>query len=78
MLVSEKNSYDKLSVLKNRHITLPTKVHLVKFMVFLVVMYGYDSWTIKKAEGERIHAFELIVLEKTKSLEQQGDQTSQS
>ena len=73
-----KNSYDKLSVLKNRHITLPTKFHLVKFMVFLVVMYGYDSWTIKKAEGERIHAFEFIVLEKKKSLEQQGDQTSQS
>ena len=41
-------------------------------------MYRYDSWTIKKADGERIHAFELTVLEKTKSLEQQGDQTSQS
>ena len=38
------------SILKSRHITLPTKVHLVKAMVFLVVMYGCDSWTVKKAE----------------------------
>ena len=38
------------SIVKSRDITLPTKVHLVKAMVFLVVMYGYDSWTIKKAE----------------------------
>ena len=47
------------SILKNRDITLPTKVHLVKAMVFLVVMYGCDSWTIKKAERRRINAFEL-------------------
>ena len=47
------------SILKNRDITLPTKVHLVKAMVFLVVMYGYESWTIKKAEHRRIDAFEL-------------------
>ena len=47
------------SILKNRDITLPTKVHLVKAMVFLVVMYGYKSWTIKKAEHRRIDAFEL-------------------
>ena len=40
-------------------LTLPTKVHLVKAMVFPVVMYGYESWTIKKAEGQRIDAFEL-------------------
>ena len=52
------------SILKNRDITLPTKVHLVKAMVFLVVMYGYKSWTIKKAEHQRIDAFELV-LEKT-------------
>ena len=38
------------SILKSRDITLPTKVHLVKVMVFLVVMYGYESWTVKKAE----------------------------
>ena len=47
------------SILKSRDITLTTKVHLVKAMVFLVVMYGCESWTIKKAECQRIHAFEL-------------------
>ena len=47
------------SVLKSRDITLPTKVHLVKAMVFPVVMYGCESWTIKKAECQRIDAFEL-------------------
>ena len=47
------------SILKSRDITLPTKVHLVKAMVFLVVMYGCESWTIKKAEHRRIDAFEL-------------------
>ena len=47
------------SILKSRDVTLPTKVCLVKAMVFLVVMYGYESWTIRKAEGGRIDAFEL-------------------
>ena len=47
------------SILKNREITLPTKVHLVKAMVFLIVMHGCESWTIKKAESQRIDAFEL-------------------
>ena len=47
------------SIFKSRDITLPTKVHLVKAMVFLVVMYGCESWTIKKAEHQRIDAFEL-------------------
>ena len=47
------------SILKSRDITLPTKVHLVKAMVFPVVMYGYESWTIRKAEHQRIGAFEL-------------------
>ena len=47
------------SILKSRGITLPTKAHLVKAMVFLVVTYGCESWTIKKAECQRIHAFEL-------------------
>ena len=46
------------SILKNRDITLPTKVHLVKAMVFPVVMYGCESWTVKKAEHQRIDAFE--------------------
>ena len=47
------------SILKSRDITLPTKVHLVKAMAFPVVMYGCESWTIKKAEHRRIDAFEL-------------------
>ena len=47
------------SILNNRDITLPTKVHLVKAMVFPVVMYGCESWTIKKVEYLRIDAFEL-------------------
>ena len=47
------------SILKSRDITLPTKVHLVKVMVFPVVMYGCESWTIKKVECRRIDAFEL-------------------
>ena len=47
------------SVLKSRDITLSTEVHLVKAMVFPVVTYGYESWTIKKAEHRRIDAFEL-------------------
>ena len=47
------------SILKSRDITLPTKVYLVKAMVFPVVMYGCDSWTVKKAERRRIDAFEL-------------------
>ena len=47
------------SILESRDITLPAKVHLVKAMVFLVVMYGCESWTIKKVECRRIDAFEL-------------------
>ena len=47
------------SILKSRHITLPTNVCLVKAMVFPVVMYGCESWTTKKAEHQRIDAFEL-------------------
>ena len=48
------------SILKSRDITLPTKVYLVKAMVFPVATYGYDSWTVKKAEHRRIDAFELL------------------
>ena len=48
------------SILKSRDITLPTKVHLVKAMVSPVVMYGWESWTIKKSECQRIDAFELL------------------
>ena len=52
------------SIFKSRDITLPTKVRVVKAMVFLVVVYGCESWTIKKAECRRLDAFELV-LEKT-------------
>ena len=53
------------SVLKSGDITLPTEVHLVKAMVFPVVMYGCEGWTVKKAERRKIDAFETMVLEKT-------------
>ena len=53
------------SIFKSRDITLPTKVRLVKAMVFPVAMYGCESWTVKKAECRRIDAFELWLLEKT-------------
>ena len=56
------------SILKSRDVTLPTKVHLVKAMVFTVVMYGYESWTIKKAECWRIDAFVLWCWRKLLSL----------
>ena len=60
MLASWKKGYDNLdSILKSRDITLPTKVHLVTATVFPVVMYGCESWTIKKAERWRIDTFEL-------------------
>ena len=52
------------SILKTRDISLPTKVHLIKAMVSQVVMYGCESWTVKKVEHQRIDAFELV-LEKT-------------
>ena len=53
------------SILKSRDITWPTKAHLVKAMVFPVVLHGCESWTTKKAEHQRIDAFELWCLEKT-------------
>ena len=59
MEVPWKKSYDKLSVLKSKDITLLTKVHTVKAMVFPVLMYGCESWTIKNTECWRIDAFEL-------------------
>ena len=55
------------SVLKSRDITLPTKVCLVKAMVLPVVMYGCESWTVKKAECQRIDAFELVLENKLKN-----------
>ena len=65
LLLGRKVMINLNSVLKSRDITLPTKVHLIKAMVFPVVMYGCERWTIKKAEHQRIDAFELWVLEKT-------------
>ena len=59
LLLGRKVMINLESILKSRDITLPTKVHLVKAMVFPVVMHGCESWTIKKAEHWRIHAFEL-------------------
>ena len=59
LLLGRKVMTNKDSILKNRDISLPTKVHLVKTMVFPVVMYECESWTTKKAERQRIDAFEL-------------------
>ena len=59
LLLERKAMSDLDSILKSRDVILPTKVHLVKVIVFPVVMYGYESWTIKKAEHRRIDAFEL-------------------
>ena len=59
LLLGRKAMNNLDSILKSRDMTLPTKVHLVKAMVFPVVMYGCESWTIKKAECQRIGTFEL-------------------
>ena len=59
LLLGRKTMTNLDSILKSRDITLPAKVHIVKAMVFPVVMYGCESWTIKKAERQRIDAFEL-------------------
>ena len=59
LLLGKKAMTNLHSILKNRDIILTTEVHLVKAMVFPVVMYGYESWTIKKAERQRIDTFEL-------------------
>ena len=59
LLLGRKITINLDSILKSRDITLPTKVHLVKAMVLPEVMYGYESWTVRKAERQRIDAFEL-------------------
>ena len=59
LLLGRKAMTNLESILRSRDITLPTKVHIVKAMVFPAVMYGYESWTVKKAECQRIDAFEL-------------------
>ena len=61
LLVGRKTMTNLDSILKSRDITLPTKIHLVKAVVFPVVMYGCETWTIKKAEHRRIDAFNCVV-----------------
>ena len=79
LLLGRKAMTNLDSVLKSRDITLLTKVHLVKAMVFPVVTYGRDSWTIKKAQRETVDAFELWCWRRLlRVLGQQGDQTSPS
>ena len=73
----KKNMINLDSVLRSRDITWLTKVCIVIAMVFPVVMYGYESWTIKKAERRRTDAFKLWCWRILQSLEQQGDKTSQ-
>ena len=58
LLLGRKAMTNLDSILKSRDVTLPTKVHLVKAMVFPVVMYGYESWTVKKVEHRKVDAFE--------------------
>ena len=80
LLLGRKAMTNLDSILKSRDITLPTKVHIVKAMVFPVIMYGCESWTIKKAECQRIDAFELWCWRRLlrEALGQQGDPTSPS
>ena len=80
MFVPWKTSYDKVdSILKSRDITLQTKIRLVKAMIFPVVIYGCESWTINKAEPQRIDAFELWCWRRLlRVLWTTGDQTNQS
>ena len=79
LLLGRKAMTNLDSILKSREITLPTKVHLVKALVFPVVMYGCKIWTIKKAECQRIDAFELWCRRRLLRVPwTQGDPTSQS
>ena len=79
LLLGRKTMTNLDSVLKSIDITLLTKVHIVKAMVFPVVMYGCENWTIKKAECQRIDAFELRCLRRLLRVPwTAGDQTSQS
>ena len=77
LLLRRKAMTNLISILKSRDITLPTKVRLVKAMVFWVVMYGCESWTIRKAEHQRIDAFELWCWNRLLRV-LKGDQTNQS
>ena len=78
LLLGRKTMTNLESILKSRDVILLTKVHIVKAMVFPVVKYGCESWTIKKAECQRVDAFELWCWRRLKSLGLQEDQTHQS
>ena len=78
LLLGRKAMTNLDSILKSRDITLPTKVHLVKAIVFPVVMYGCECWTIKKGEHQRIDAFELCCWRRLLRVSWTKDQTSQS
>ena len=65
LLLGRKGMINLDSILKSRDITLPTNIHVIKAKIFPVVMYGCESWTIRKAEHQRVDAFKLWVLEKT-------------
>ena len=82
LLLGRKAMTNLDNILKSRGITLPTKVHLVKAMVFPVVMYGWESWTIEKTEHWRTDSVELwcwrLLRVPCKEIKLQGDQTSQS
>ena len=78
LLLGRKAVINLDNLLKSRDITLPTKVHLAKAMVFPVFMYGCESWTIKKAEWRRIDVFELLCWKRRLSPLDKGDPTSQS
>ena len=78
LLLGRKAMTNLDSVLRSRDVILPTKVRLVKAVVFPVVMYGCVSWTIKKAECQRTDAFKLWCWRKFLRVELQGDQSSQS
>ena len=78
LLLGRKAMTNLDSILKSRDITLPTKVSLVKAVVFPVIMYGYESWTIKKAEREELMLLTCDVEKTRESLGLQGDATSPS
>ena len=79
LLLGRKAMTNLDSILKSRHITVLTKVHLDKAVVFLVVMYGWESWTIKKAECRRLDAFELWYCRRLLRVSwTRGDQTNKS
>ena len=78
LLLGRKITTNLDGTLKSRDITLLTKVCIIKTMVFPLVMYRCESWTIKKAEHQRTDSFEMVLEKTLESLGQQGDQTSQS